>query len=145
MTTARRTLIAVGALVMGYAVIGALADDDVRPIGVLLFLAGVLAGHDAVLLPLAIGGGALIGRFVPVAIRPAVRLAALASLAVAVVGLPLALGLGRVADNPSVLPLPYGRGLALTIGAIWTTVAVRIVWCRLRRSRRPARPIDGGR
>ncbi len=148
MTAARRLLVAAGALVMGYAVVSALADPEVRPLGVLVFLVGVLAAHDAVLLPLAVGAGALIGRFVPAPDRATVRAAGLCSLAVAVVAVPLVLGYGRTADDPSVLPLPYGRGLAAVLGVIWATALAAIVVRRIRKrtersSGAPAPPVDG--
>ncbi len=148
MTAARRLLVASGVLVMGYALAGALTDPDVQPLGVLVFLIGVLAAHDAVLLPLAIGAGALIGRFVPAPDRATVSAAGLCSLAVAVVALPLVLGYGRVADDPSVLPLPYGRGLAVVLGVVWAVALAAIVVRRIRnRSERsstaPAPPVDG--
>jgi hypothetical protein len=137
----RRALIAGGTLVLAYAIAGAVTDPDVRLIGVLVFLAAVLVAHDAVLLPAVLAGGALIGRFVPAGARCAVRAAAVASLAVTVVALPLVLGFGRRADNPSVLPRPYGAGLFLVVGLIWAaagaSVMARRIHKHLVRSRRP--------
>jgi hypothetical protein len=90
----RRVLIGAGVAVMAFAVVGALTDDDVRPVGVLGFLVGVLLWHDLLLMPVVIAVGALIGWFVPVPARTAVRVAALCGLAVLVVALPLVLGAG---------------------------------------------------
>jgi ABC-type sulfate transport system permease subunit len=135
--TARRALVALGTVAMGYAALGALRDADVDLFGVLLFLAGVLVLHDAVLLPAAIGAGALIGRFLPEAARPVTRTAAIITLTVAVVALPLVLGFGRAADDPSVLPLPYGRGLLEILGLVWASAAV-IAGLRILRHRRAA-------
>jgi hypothetical protein len=114
----------VGAIVMGYAVLGAATDPDLKPGGVLLFLAAVLVAHDAVLLPATIAGGAIIGRFAPRRSVPSIRAAAIISIAVGVVALPLVLGYGRSADNPSVLPLAYGRGLLLVIAVTWAAALV---------------------
>jgi hypothetical protein len=114
----RRVLIAAGTLIMAYAVGGALFDDDVSRIGVAVFLAAVIVLHDAVFLPLVLGAGALIRRLVPTGWRPAVQAAGLISLAVSVVALPFVLGFGRRPDNPSALPLPYGRGLLVIVGLI---------------------------
>ncbi|MEU7905747.1 hypothetical protein [Actinoplanes sp. NPDC049118] len=122
MKAVRRTLIGSGALLMAYAVSGALADPDVKG-GALIFLVAVLVFHDGLLLPLTIGAGVLIGRIVPCRIRTPVRVAAVISLAVTVVALPLVLGRGRVPDNPSVLPLHYGRGLLAVYTIIWVTTA----------------------
>jgi hypothetical protein len=139
MKTARRILIASGAAFIGYAALGALFDPDVKVIGVLIFLVAVLVLHDGVLLPLYIGIGAIVGRVVPATIRTPVRIGLVLSLAVTLVALPAVLGFGRSADNPSILPLHYGRGLLVILGLIWAaigaTVAVR-AW-----RRRP--PISG--
>jgi hypothetical protein len=138
MTRARRILITIGALGMGYAVLGALTDVDIKPFGVLIFLAGVLIAHDAVLLPVVIGVGAVAGRFLPGSARTPVRVASVISLAVSVVALPLVLGYGRSADNPSSLPLAYGTGLVEVLGAVWGAALLAVV-VRVRRDRhRPA-------
>lgn len=122
MRAMRRGLVAVGALLMTYAVLGALADPDFKG-GALFFLAGVLAAHDGLLLPGILAVGFLVGRFVPLGVRASVRAGLIACLAVTVVAFPLVLGRGRAADNPSLLPLPYGRGLLIVYGAVWATVA----------------------
>ncbi|MEU4243645.1 hypothetical protein [Actinoplanes sp. NPDC026619] len=133
MTAIRRGLIGLGALGMAYAVIGALADPDVKG-GVLVFLVGVLVVHDGLLLPLTIGIGALIGRFVPLRLRAFAGAALLVGLAVTIVALPLVLGRGRAADNPSALPLHYGRGLLEAYAIIFLTAAVMAA-VRARRAR----------
>ena len=58
----RRALVALGVLMMAFAVVGALTDDDVRRFGVLVFLAGVLLWHDLLVMPLVIAVASLIGR-----------------------------------------------------------------------------------
>ena len=137
MKTARRTLIAVGALGMTYAVIGALTDADVKG-GALVFLIGVLVAHDGLLLPVTIAAGALAGRFTPLRLRGFVRSALIVGLAVTIVAFPLVLGRGRAADNPSLLPLHYGRGL-LEIYAIIGAGAAVAAGVRSRRDRRGRR------
>lgn len=130
MKIAQRILIATGTLLMGYAVLGAIFDIGPGLLGVLIFLSAVLVAHDAILLPAVIGVGALLGRLRAPARAP-VRAAALISLAVSLVALPLLLGFGRSPDNPSILPLPYGRGLLLTLAAIWIpTLAIAAVRTR---------------
>ena len=131
MKTVRRMLIACGALVMAYAISGALGDTDVT-FGALVFLVAVLLVHDGLFLPLTIGAGVLIGRIVPARLHRLVRAAAVISLAVTVVAVPLVLGRGRVPDNPSILPLHYGRGLLIIYGTVWATVGV-VVAVRRRR------------
>jgi hypothetical protein len=113
-------LVTVGALVLGYAVTGALLDPDTRPLPQLLFLAGVLVAHDAVVLPLALGIGVLIGRYVPAPARATVRVAGFVTATLAVVAIPLVAGFGRRPDEASALPLAYGRGLAVMLLLVWT-------------------------
>jgi len=119
---------ALGVLVMAYAVGGAVADRDDNLVGHLAFLVGVQAAHDAVVLPVAVGVGALLRRYVR---EPAIIQGGLVvTVAVLVVGLPLALGYGRAADNPSALPLNYPLGLLLVLATVWLAAAL------FRRSRR---------
>jgi hypothetical protein len=132
--------VAAGALVMAYAVVGALLDPDVPPVGGLVFLAAGLAVHDAVLLPLVIGAGVVAGRFLPAGARAAVQVAGFVTVAVLVVALPLVLGFGRRPDDPSALPLDYGRGLAAALLLVWSAALVVV----LRRTRRRRRPGDAG-
>ena len=141
----RRVLVAVGVAVMGFAVVGALTDDGFDPVGVVVFLGGVVIAHDLVLMPLVLVAGALIGRFVPVAARSAVRVAALCGLALAVVGLPLVAGFGRVAGDPSVLPRPYGRGLLLALVLVWSAAAATVVVRAVGRRRAMGRSIGDAR
>ena len=56
----RRVLVAVGVGVMGFAVVGALTDADFDPIGVTVFLAGVVIVHDFVFMPLVLAAIALV-------------------------------------------------------------------------------------
>jgi hypothetical protein len=135
----RRVLIAVGGAIMAYAVVGALTDADAHPVGHLVFLAAVLVTHDGVLLPLAIGVGVLIGRYVPSSVRVAVRAAAFTTATLLVVAVPLALGFGRRADDPSALPSNYGRGLVVLLALIWSAVLAHRVATAVRRRRTAAR------
>jgi hypothetical protein len=132
----RAALVAVGGIMMGYAVLGALADPGIKPGGIVLFLAAVLVAHDALLLPLIIAAGALLARFAPRWAQRGIRAAAIVSLAVGVLALPLVLGFGRTADNPSILPLAYGHGLLLTLALIWATASASVAVTRHRTRRR---------
>jgi Na+/proline symporter len=139
--TARRCLVGLGALAMTYAVIGALTDTDVK-FGDLLFLVIVLVAHDGVLMPLVIGAGILIGRFVPRHRRGPVRAELIAGLAVTVVAVPLVLGRGRAADNPSLLPRSYGLGLLEIYGVVGVTTVVTVLVRSWRRRRRSVPRVD---
>jgi hypothetical protein len=122
----RAALGALGIGLMGFAVLGALGDRDIAPVPHLLFLAAVIAAHDGVVLPLAIGVGALVHRYVPGRVRGIVHGGLFVSVAIAVVALPLVLGFGRSADNASALPLDYPYGLLVALAAVWLGVAVLI-------------------
>ncbi len=115
----RRALIIGGVLFMGYGVIGAVLDTDINLVGVPIFLIAVLILHDGIFLPLVIGAGALVNRFIPRPWRGTVRTAGILSLAVCVVALPLVLGFGRSADNPSLLPRNYEAGLVGILALVW--------------------------
>ncbi|MEV4714038.1 hypothetical protein [Micromonospora sp. NPDC049374] len=143
----RTGLVVGGCLLMAYAVVGALTDADLAPAGVLLFLAAVLVGHDVVWMAAVLTVGAALTR-VPPRCRPAVRTAAITAAAVTVVGLPLALGFGRSADNASVLPLPYGRNLvAVLLVVAGTTLLACVVPVRRREAaadrKESERPAEG--
>jgi Na+/proline symporter len=141
----RGVLVALGALAIGYGALGAARDHDLSPPGVLLFLAAVLVGHDAVLMPAAIGVGALVGRFVPRPARAAVRAGLLVTAALGALAVPLLAGFGRAADNPSVLPRDYGRGALLAFALAWAATAATWLLPRRRRGRsRPAPGTTGG-
>jgi hypothetical protein len=140
----RVILVVAGVLLMGYAVAGALTDPDVAPGGVLVFLAGVLAGHDVVWMTVLLAAGAVLSRLVPGRRTPVARAAAIIAAALTFVAFPLVLGTGRSAGNPSVLPLPYGRNLTVVLLVI---AVVAVLMClpapRRKKSERPGRSGSG--
>jgi hypothetical protein len=62
------------------------------------------------------------------------------SLAVGVVAFPLVLGFGRTPDNPSILPLAYGRGLFLILALTWAVALTSVALTRFRANRRALTP-----
>ena len=50
----RVALVAVGAVLIAYAMVGVLTDADADPIGMLVFLLAVLVGHDLLWMPVAL-------------------------------------------------------------------------------------------
>jgi hypothetical protein len=123
----RRVLIGAGTLLMLYALGGAALDHDVNKVGVPVFFVAVLVLHDGVFLPAVLAAGAGIRRVVPDRWRGPVRGAALVSLAVSLVAVPLAAGPGL---------LPYGRGLLVILVLIWS-FALLTHKRRLTHTRRP--------
>lgn len=96
------------------------------------WLAAVLILHDGLLAPALVGAGVVLGRVVPRHARPLVTAGLVVSGLVVAVALPLVLGLGARAGDPSRLPLPYGRDLAVLLAVVWLAVAVLggVVWFR---------------
>ena len=88
----------------------------------------MLIGHDLIVLPVAIAVGALLTRRLPAWARHWAQAGLAVSAIVAVVSVPLLLGVGRIADNPSRLPLNYPRGLLLVLGAVWLVVLGGAAW-----------------
>lgn len=126
----RAVLITAGVLLMVYAVLGAVSDPTDRLGGHATFLPAVLVGHDGLLMPLAIGVGALVRKFVPRLARGLVAAAMYVSGVLVFVALPLVLGFGAMPDEPSALPLNYGRGLMLTLAIVWVTAAATVLYRR---------------
>ncbi|MEV6527369.1 hypothetical protein AB0M43_36145 [Longispora sp. NPDC051575] len=118
----RRVLLAVGVLVMGYAVYGALTDPAARPVGQVVFLATVLGTHDLLVMPAAIGVGWLLSRLLPGWARGPVQAGLFTTAVLTTIALPFLIGNGHPPDNPSALPLDYGRGLAIVVAAVWVVV-----------------------
>jgi hypothetical protein len=128
----RLALLVAGVLAMLYAAVGAVADLGGKVGGVLIFLIAVLVAHDGVWLPLVLLAGAVLNRIVPARHRSSVRAAAIVVAALGMAALPLALGFGRTADNPSALPLDYGRNLALVL--LGVVVAAGFTFLRRKNS-----------
>jgi hypothetical protein len=139
----RAAALTMGVLAMLYAVAGAVADLGGKVAGVLIFMVAVLVAHDGVWLPLVLLAGTLVNRFVPARYRPPVRVAGIVAAALTVAALPLALGLGRTADNPSALPLDYGRNLGLVLLGVAATTGL-VLLRRARAGRKDSARGTGG-
>ncbi|WP_084263443.1 hypothetical protein [Actinomadura formosensis] len=90
------------------------------------WFAGAVLVHDGVLVPVVLAAGLLTGPL-PGRYRRIVRAALLVGACVTAVALPLVLGHGRRADEPSRLPLPYERNLAVVLGCIAAAAACAAV------------------
>lgn len=137
----RWALYALGTVVAGWGLYGLLTAPMAPDLGRWLrFAVGVAVLNDGLLMPLGVAVGVLVVRLVPGAGRAYVQAGLLVSGAVTLVALPFVAGLGRTPDVPSALPLSYGRGLLVTLAAVWLGVAAvaagRAAWARLR-ARRP--------
>jgi len=97
-----------------------------------------------VLAPLAAVLAAGLVLAVPRPARPYVLTGAVISAMVTIVALPFILGRGRSADLPSALPLNYGRGLMVTLVAVWCGIAAAALVARAIRRRRAAASYGAG-
>ena len=136
---ARLVAYAGGAALIGTGLIGLLTDAaDIRPAAWAAWFAGAALAHDLVLVPAVLLIGALVVRL-PDPYRRAVRAALTVAGCAVLVALPGVLGVGRSADNPSALPLPYGRNL---LGVLAGIALVTIAWCAVHRRRHRRRRRD---
>ena len=102
------------------------------PLGWALWFGGLVVAHDGVVVPLVLLVGVAVGRLrTPPWVRAGLIVAAVLSL----VALPMVTGLGRRADNPSLLPLDYGRNLLVVLGLVALVTALAAIATRLRRRR----------
>ncbi|MFD7974357.1 hypothetical protein [Streptomyces sp. NPDC059071] len=106
-----------GAGVLGLGLIGLgawLVAVEPDPAGVLAWLVGALVLHDGILAPLVLAVGLLlVGR----PERGLLRGTLVVAGSVVLVTLPLLVRPGEP-PNPSALPLPYARNLAIVLGAV---------------------------
>jgi hypothetical protein len=123
-----------GLAAMAFAVHGALTDDGEHLLGHIAFMVSVLVVDDLVLLPLAIGVGWLLARYLPAWARAGVQVGLFISAVVTAVAFPFVLGAGRLPDNPSKFPRDYGQGLLIVLGAVWLGVTVWPSFAHRRRS-----------
>ncbi|MFE2009125.1 hypothetical protein [Streptomyces sp. NPDC059491] len=129
MSTARALRQAVGALGVALIGLGAwLVVTDPEPLGVVIWLAGALVLHDGIVAPLVFAVGLLLlGR----RRRGVLRGALIVAGSVVLITLPLLLRPGQPL-NPTALPLPYGRNLAIVLAVV---TAVTAAWVAVHRWR----------
>ncbi len=128
-----------GALGVALVGLGAwLVAAEPDPLGVSVWLAGALVLHDGILAPLVLAVGLLlVGR----RRRGPLRGALLVAGSVVLVTLPLLVRPGAP-PNPSALPLPYGRNLAIVLVSVAVVTGVPVA-VRRWRERRQGRAADG--
>lgn len=130
--------IAAGIGAMAFGAVSALTHAQLtHPFAMTLWLAGAAAAHDGLVAPVVFAVALFGVRRVPARWRPAVQAGAILTGVAGLVALPFVLGLGRRPDDPSALPLPYGRNLVVVLAAVWT-VLLGTTALRARRRPRPA-------
>lgn len=132
----RWVLYLAGIGVAAVGVVGILRNEHgyTPPVAVATWLLGGIAGHDAVMAPLAFLLAWLIGRRLPMPARAPLGAALLTSASLALIAYPLVRGFGRSADLPSALPQDYATGLMVFLALVWSAAAL-VALFRVRRAR----------
>lgn len=132
--TVRRVVVVTGVVVLAIGLRGIITDRFLtHPVNWALFFLGGALAHDLLLAPAVAVLGTL-ARHVPAGVRPPVLGGMVVSGLLTAVALPVVLGLGKRADNPSQLPLDYHRNLLLLLALVWAVVGL-LVLHRLVKSR----------
>lgn len=123
----------------GVELLGALrSPKSVVPIGVRWLVGPVLL--DLALVPLVAVVAVLLRRRLPGRSFRPVGAASVVSLLVSVVALPFVAGVGRRADNPTLLDRPYLAGWLGILALVWVVAAVSSLLGARRASVRRRRP-----
>lgn len=129
MTAIRWALVLAGVALGAYGALLLWDNPSVLPIVRWALLAVVV--HDFVFAPLCAAAG-LAGRtLIPVRWRPPVAVAALCSVVLALLAIPVYTKPGLRPDNLSVLDRDYAVGLWLAIAAVWVCVPLYLLAARL--------------
>jgi hypothetical protein len=131
----RRLLVAAGVVLIGVGLRGSALAPDTAPVRVAVLLVVAALLHDLVLAPVAVAAGAVV-RHVPGRAREVLQAVGIVGASVVLVAVPVLVGAGRRADNASVLPRDYGRGLALVLLAVVVTAVLAGVVSAVRERRR---------
>ncbi|MEZ0115979.1 putative neutral ceramidase superfamily lipid hydrolase [Catenulispora sp. EB89] len=133
---ARRLLVAAGVAMIAFALFGGgAASLSTSPY--LKFVLKVTLAVLVLALPLTLAAGWLIGKVVPVVVRPIVQGACIATALIVAIALPAVLGRGRDATMPSALPRNYATGLWTVLAVVWAAAIVLIVVRIVRRRTHP--------
>ena len=92
----------------------------------LWFFGGLLI-HDAIVVPTVAVVAVLLGWLLPVRVLPVVQGVLVVAIVLTLVAIPVVGGWGRLANNPSLLPLDYGRNLAIVLGLVVAAGALLVV------------------
>lgn len=129
-------VIGAGWMVMMIAVFGLFNDPKLgSPTSWVTWILGAAILHDAVVLPIVVGVGWLLGRSLPRPWRTPVRAALVVGAVVSLATFPIARRYGARADNPSILPLDVARNL-LGLLAVLAVVAIAAGSVNMVRERR---------
>ncbi|KAB2346434.1 hypothetical protein [Actinomadura rudentiformis] len=126
----RIALYAVGGSLILLGLRGIVTESEPR--SWVVWFAGAVLLHDFVLVPAVLVIGVLTA-WLPVACRTPVRAALIVAGALTLVASPMVLSTGQRPDNPSILPLSYGRSLVILLALV---VAVTAIWLLRKRTQK---------
>jgi hypothetical protein len=128
--------LAIGWAAIAFGLLTVFTSRGTRPPSFALWFLGLLVVHDAVVAPLVLGIGVVLGRRVRGRARTALCGALVLTGVLALVSWTQLRGYGLQPDNPSLMPNDYAAGLALVVGVVWAVTVVLLV--------RAARPRGAG-
>jgi hypothetical protein len=123
------TGLVVGWSVIGFAIVG--ISNSVwlkdRPAKLAVWVLGGLVVHDAIVASTVTAVGLVLTRLLPRSARGPITGAVALSGLVVPFSYPLWRGFGRRQSNTSILPLDYGRNVAIVVALIWLTTTTIVV------------------
>jgi hypothetical protein len=136
----RGGLVALGLVSVGYGIDGALGEPRLtHPWYAVRWAVGGILLHDLLLAPAACAVGLLLSRLLRAPYRAVTQSAMIISGSVALASLPLWRGYTSNPGNTTVDPLPYGRNVAIVLGAVWFTAGTAMIALFVTRRTRAAK------
>ena len=118
---------AIGWAVMAFGLFGAINEQRTVPTELAAWILGMALAHDLVLTPVVLAAAIAMRRGLPPRIRAMVQGALLATALLVIYSLPLLLGYGRRATNPTIQPNNYALGFAVVAGIVWIAAATVLI------------------
>lgn len=133
---------AVGWAIIGYGLVLLVGDPEASWFNALRLTAIGLVAHDAVWLPLSIGGTWLVARAIGRDVPGWIRWAGWTSAIVIAMWFPLWRGYGDRIGNDTILPRDYRASIVILLGVIWVGAATAAL-VSARRQGRSVQRSDG--
>ena len=130
MTSMRALLIAVGLALGAYGAVLLWDNPPVVLIRIVMWAAVGLVVHDFVFAPLCVAVGLAGRRLLPARWRSPVAVAALCTVVLAVLAIPVYGKPGMRPDNPTVLNRDYPLGLWISLAVVWACVPLYYLMMR---------------
>ncbi|MGW0161931.1 hypothetical protein ACWDUN_21735 [Mycobacterium sp. NPDC003323] len=124
MTVVRVVLAALGCAAMAYGVVLVAQNPPVIILRILIWAVVAVVVHDLVFAPACAALGWAGRRLVPVRWRSPVAVAALCSVVLVLLAIPVYDKPGLKPDNPSVLDRDYPLGLGIALAVVWLSAVL---------------------